>query len=228
MRSVRTRVLPEPAGAITRTGPAVVGDRRELVGGERRGRRAADRRAPGRGSPASTALRVDDRLGRAAGTLQRGPPSIQASPPCSTITSAPPPSSAPARAAFSAHHQTGSPLAGVVVVRPDEVVEAVERQVEVRGQRVGRASLDRRGLAELRRVDRRARRRPARARLQWPWSRSTTAAGRPGPPRRSRPAARPPIRPGRLRPGARRSRRARAPPGPAAAQRRGSRPVSSR
>ena len=87
-----------------------------------------------------------------SGALQRGPPSIQASRPSGSATSAAPPTTAPSRAAFSPHHQIGVPDAGVVVVGPDQVVEAVQRQVEISCQRVRRIN-DRLRLAELLRID---------------------------------------------------------------------------
>ena len=136
MRSVRTRVLPEPAGAITRTGPAVVGDRRELVGGERRRRRC--------GGSLGHRLEEAGLDGSARGRPAR-----------SSRGHAPArPAVDPGVAGRLDHHVCRAPLvgararrlhgpppdrlalAGVVVVRPDQVVEAIERQVEVRGKRV--------------------------------------------------------------------------------------------
>ena len=56
------------------------------------------------------------------------------------------------RAAFTPHHQTGSPAAGVVGVRPRQEVEAVVPRFGVGGERP-RLGVDRLGVTEAGRVD---------------------------------------------------------------------------
>ena len=168
---MRTRVLPEPAGATMRAGPARVGHRGQLVVG-----RGRPRAAPGGGGrrvsrPSST----DSRWMTAArrpfgGQGRRGPPSIHARGP-SARTHVARAHRRPARdaapGAGPALRPTTTPARrrapGVVGVGPHQEVQAVEPELEVGGQAPG---LDhhRLGRAEPGRVDRQRRRRPAGAR----------------------------------------------------------------
>ena len=133
---MRTRVLPDPAGAMIRAGPprwltaaswsgassaagsthAGTGSRRPAstesarISADRRARWDRCRRAGRRRSTPRCPVGQHARRRRTPASSARWPPS---------------------RAALRPHHQIGSPRAGVVVVVPDEEVEPVVPQLEV-------------------------------------------------------------------------------------------------
>ena len=194
-RSVSTRVLPDPAGAMTRAGPApwataaswsgarsavgrhVGGDERQAPELDRVGVHDGPRRRRPRAAPAGR--RRPTPAGRRPARRRPGRPGS--------------PSRARAARPCGAHHHTGSPVPGVVGVGPDEEVQPVDPRLEPRA----RASTARRRQVAGARNDRRVdgqRHDDGLARRPGP-----RAAGRPPSaglgqrrPRRSGPRARPP------------------------------------
>ena len=101
-----TRVLPDPAGAITRAGPAswytaaVCSRSSAAIAAAGRGYRVEPPRVDGLGVDAPPPGERAD---------VRGPPSIQAAVPSGRVTSTGPAGLAPASTALCPHHHTGSP-----------------------------------------------------------------------------------------------------------------------
>ena len=138
-RSVSTRVLPEPAGAMMRAAPPGVGDRRQLVGGEVGSPTcsSAGTVAP----PCSTATTCTTGTPSIGAMKRSGPPSSQTAVPSARVTSpvAGPDvaeiSRAPPAIAWSKRQP--DPAFGVPCVdgvRPDEVVQLVDIEGESRTQ----------------------------------------------------------------------------------------------
>ena len=134
-RSVSTRVLPDPAGAIIRGRAGAVGDGGQLVGSEVGGRGHVGRgRAPRRPSSTESACTTPAPSTTPSGA--RGPPSTHAGRPSASTTSAGPSgvASAPSRSALRAHHQHRVAVPGVVGVGPDEEVQPVDPRLEPRAR----------------------------------------------------------------------------------------------